>query len=155
MPQQNSPLLCSWLLPAVCQRVYRRSKGQHLLCVSYASHHRANSAVNLVSYLSTEAVACMALDVPEVITASAISYLSVGLFCYLCRVFERGYRFRYAYTLCLVTALTSDLFPRVTSYSSGGWSTWKPLWLCGYGLSGSTVGVIGLGRIGRVTTSIL
>ncbi|KAM9412696.1 glyoxylate reductase/hydroxypyruvate reductase-like isoform 2-T2 [Salvelinus alpinus] len=30
----------------------------------------------------------------------------------------------------------------------GGWSTWKPLWLCGYGLSGSTVGVIGLGRIG-------
>uniref|UniRef100_A0A9J8DDM2 Glyoxylate reductase/hydroxypyruvate reductase n=2 Tax=Cyprinus carpio TaxID=7962 RepID=A0A9J8DDM2_CYPCA len=30
----------------------------------------------------------------------------------------------------------------------GGWSTWKPLWLCSYGLSGSTVGVIGLGRIG-------
>uniref|UniRef100_A0A3Q3CMN1 Glyoxylate reductase/hydroxypyruvate reductase n=1 Tax=Haplochromis burtoni TaxID=8153 RepID=A0A3Q3CMN1_HAPBU len=30
----------------------------------------------------------------------------------------------------------------------GGWSSWKPLWLCGYGLSGSTVGVIGLGRIG-------
>uniref|UniRef100_A0A6Q2Z8J1 Glyoxylate reductase/hydroxypyruvate reductase n=1 Tax=Esox lucius TaxID=8010 RepID=A0A6Q2Z8J1_ESOLU len=30
----------------------------------------------------------------------------------------------------------------------GGWSTWKPLWLCGYGLLGSTVGVIGLGRIG-------
>lgn len=32
---------------------------------------------------------------------------------------------------------------------SGGWSSWKPLWLCGYGLSGSTVGVIGLGRIGK------
>uniref|UniRef100_A0A8C5C4P0 D-isomer specific 2-hydroxyacid dehydrogenase NAD-binding domain-containing protein n=1 Tax=Gadus morhua TaxID=8049 RepID=A0A8C5C4P0_GADMO len=30
----------------------------------------------------------------------------------------------------------------------GGWSSWKPLWLCGYGLSGSTVGVVGLGRIG-------
>uniref|UniRef100_A0A8C6Z9T7 Glyoxylate reductase/hydroxypyruvate reductase n=1 Tax=Nothoprocta perdicaria TaxID=30464 RepID=A0A8C6Z9T7_NOTPE len=31
----------------------------------------------------------------------------------------------------------------------GGWTTWKPLWMCGYGLSGSTVGIIGLGRIGQ------
>lgn len=37
---------------------------------------------------------------------------------------------------------------------SGGWSSWKPLWLCGYGLSGSTVGVIGLGRIGYFHYSI-
>ncbi|XP_010003838.1 PREDICTED: glyoxylate reductase/hydroxypyruvate reductase [Chaetura pelagica] len=33
--------------------------------------------------------------------------------------------------------------------SSGGWTTWKPLWMCGYGLSDSTVGIIGLGRIGQ------
>ncbi|KAK2839122.1 hypothetical protein Q7C36_013936 [Tachysurus vachellii] len=36
----------------------------------------------------------------------------------------------------------------IREVKSGGWSSWKPLWLCGYGLSGSTVGVIGLGRIG-------
>lgn len=32
---------------------------------------------------------------------------------------------------------------------SGGWSSWKPLWMCGHGLSGSTVGIVGLGRIGK------
>ncbi|NP_001082496.1 glyoxylate reductase/hydroxypyruvate reductase, gene 2 L homeolog [Xenopus laevis] len=31
---------------------------------------------------------------------------------------------------------------------NGGWKTWSPMWLCGYGLSDSTVGVMGLGRIG-------
>lgn len=31
---------------------------------------------------------------------------------------------------------------------SGEWSTWSPLWMCGPGLAGSTVGVFGLGRIG-------
>ncbi|XP_027734927.1 glyoxylate reductase/hydroxypyruvate reductase isoform X2 [Empidonax traillii] len=34
---------------------------------------------------------------------------------------------------------------------SGGWTTWKPLWMCGYGLSDSTVGIIGLGRIVPLT----
>ncbi|XP_050768748.1 glyoxylate reductase/hydroxypyruvate reductase [Gymnogyps californianus] len=32
---------------------------------------------------------------------------------------------------------------------NGGWTTWKPLWMCGYGLSDSTVGIVGLGRIGQ------
>ncbi|XP_044121270.1 glyoxylate reductase/hydroxypyruvate reductase isoform X1 [Neovison vison] len=32
---------------------------------------------------------------------------------------------------------------------NGGWSAWKPLWMCGYGLTQSTVGIIGLGRIGQ------
>lgn len=32
---------------------------------------------------------------------------------------------------------------------SGGWTAWKPLWMCGYGLTKSTVGIIGLGRIGE------
>ncbi|XP_075064391.1 glyoxylate reductase/hydroxypyruvate reductase-like isoform X1 [Mixophyes fleayi] len=31
----------------------------------------------------------------------------------------------------------------------GGWGTWKPLWMCGSGLSDSTVGILGLGRIGE------
>ncbi|KAG8454963.1 hypothetical protein GDO86_001254 [Hymenochirus boettgeri] len=33
--------------------------------------------------------------------------------------------------------------------NSGGWGTWKPLWMCGSGLRGSTIGILGLGRIGE------
>lgn len=44
---------------------------------------------------------------------------------------------------------TSRRLPEgVEEVKNGGWSSWNPLWLCGYGLSGSTVGIIGLGRIG-------
>lgn len=31
---------------------------------------------------------------------------------------------------------------------SGGWSSWSPLWMCGPALKGSTVGIVGLGRVG-------
>jgi len=31
---------------------------------------------------------------------------------------------------------------------SGGWGAWSPLWMCGSGLIGAKVGIIGLGRIG-------
>uniref|UniRef100_A0A8D1HU33 Glyoxylate reductase/hydroxypyruvate reductase n=1 Tax=Sus scrofa TaxID=9823 RepID=A0A8D1HU33_PIG len=31
----------------------------------------------------------------------------------------------------------------------GGWTSWKPLWMCGYGLTESTVGIVGLGCIGQ------
>lgn len=51
-------------------------------------------------------------------------------------------------TVALLLATARRLPEGVQEVKSGGWSTWKPLWLCGYGLSGSTVGVIGLGRIG-------
>ncbi|XP_076143250.1 glyoxylate reductase/hydroxypyruvate reductase [Alosa pseudoharengus] len=51
-------------------------------------------------------------------------------------------------TVALLLATARRLPEGVNEVKSGGWSTWKPLWLCGYGLSGSTVGVIGLGRIG-------
>lgn len=30
----------------------------------------------------------------------------------------------------------------------GEWKAWSPSWMCGPGLSGSTVGIVGLGRIG-------
>ena len=31
---------------------------------------------------------------------------------------------------------------------SGSWGSWKPMWMCGSTLDGSTVGFFGLGRIG-------
>uniref|UniRef100_A0AAZ3SIX6 Glyoxylate reductase/hydroxypyruvate reductase n=1 Tax=Oncorhynchus tshawytscha TaxID=74940 RepID=A0AAZ3SIX6_ONCTS len=34
------------------------------------------------------------------------------------------------------------------SSEHGGWGTWRTLWLCGYELANSTVGILGLGRIG-------
>uniref|UniRef100_A0A2A4JFD3 Glyoxylate reductase/hydroxypyruvate reductase n=1 Tax=Heliothis virescens TaxID=7102 RepID=A0A2A4JFD3_HELVI len=32
---------------------------------------------------------------------------------------------------------------------SGGWKSWAPTWMTGPGLSGSTVGIVGFGRIGQ------
>nr|XP_045371163.1 glyoxylate reductase/hydroxypyruvate reductase isoform X3 [Camelus bactrianus] len=37
----------------------------------------------------------------------------------------------------------------IEEVKNGGWTTWKPLWMCGCGLTQSTVGIIGLGRIGK------
>ncbi|XP_006630094.2 glyoxylate reductase/hydroxypyruvate reductase-like [Lepisosteus oculatus] len=51
-------------------------------------------------------------------------------------------------TVALLLATARRIPEAVAEVKNGGWSTWKPLWMCGYGLSGSTVGVIGLGRIG-------
>ena len=34
------------------------------------------------------------------------------------------------------------------SVREGGWGTWDPCWMLGHGLDGSTVGIVGLGRIG-------
>uniref|UniRef100_A0A8C3A4J8 Glyoxylate reductase/hydroxypyruvate reductase n=2 Tax=Cyclopterus lumpus TaxID=8103 RepID=A0A8C3A4J8_CYCLU len=51
-------------------------------------------------------------------------------------------------TVALLLATARRLPEGLEEVKNGGWSSWKPLWLCGYGLSGSTVGVIGLGRIG-------
>ncbi|XP_075889137.1 glyoxylate reductase/hydroxypyruvate reductase isoform X2 [Nelusetta ayraudi] len=51
-------------------------------------------------------------------------------------------------TVALLLATARRLPEGIEEVKNGGWSSWKPLWLCGYGLSGSTVGVVGLGRIG-------
>nr|XP_056704920.1 glyoxylate reductase/hydroxypyruvate reductase [Euleptes europaea] len=52
-------------------------------------------------------------------------------------------------TVALLLATSRRLPESVEEVKNGGWTTWKPLWMCGYGLSGSTVGIIGLGRIGQ------
>lgn len=38
--------------------------------------------------------------------------------------------------------------PASQSVRGGGWGTWDPCWMLGHGLDGSTVGNVGLGRIG-------
>lgn len=37
----------------------------------------------------------------------------------------------------------------------GEWTYWKPYWLTGYDITGSTVGIVGLGRIGRAVAKRL
>ncbi|XP_032873772.1 glyoxylate reductase/hydroxypyruvate reductase-like isoform X1 [Amblyraja radiata] len=51
-------------------------------------------------------------------------------------------------TVALLLATSRRLMEAVAEAKNGGWGTWKPLWLCGFGLSHSTVGIVGLGRIG-------
>lgn len=36
---------------------------------------------------------------------------------------------------------------------TGGWTTWAPSWMTGPGLAGSTVGIVGFGRIGQSVAS--
>ncbi|CAG9862612.1 unnamed protein product [Phyllotreta striolata] len=38
---------------------------------------------------------------------------------------------------------------------TGGWQAWSPFWMCGRGLKGSTVGIVGFGRIGQQIARIL
>ncbi|XP_041319273.1 glyoxylate reductase/hydroxypyruvate reductase [Pyrgilauda ruficollis] len=52
-------------------------------------------------------------------------------------------------TVALLLSACRRLPEAAQQVRSGGWTTWKPLWMCGYGLSDSTVGIIGLGRIGQ------
>ncbi|XP_044516902.1 glyoxylate reductase/hydroxypyruvate reductase [Gracilinanus agilis] len=89
-----------------------------------------------------------------------ISTLSVGVdHLDLVEIKKRG--IRVGYTPDVLTDATAELavalllttcrrLPEaIGEVKNGGWTSWKPLWLCGYGLTNSTVGIIGLGRIGQ------
>ncbi|NXQ00058.1 GRHPR reductase, partial [Vidua macroura] len=89
-----------------------------------------------------------------------ISTLSVGFdHLALDEIKKRG--IRVGYTPDVLTDATAELsvalllsacrrLPEAAEQvKSGGWTTWKPLWMCGHGLSDSTVGIVGLGRIGQ------
>ncbi|XP_068081191.1 glyoxylate reductase/hydroxypyruvate reductase isoform X2 [Anabrus simplex] len=52
-------------------------------------------------------------------------------------------------TISLLLATSRRLFEAHQEILSGGWGSWSPLWMCGSGLKGSTVGVVGFGRIGQ------
>lgn len=51
-------------------------------------------------------------------------------------------------TIALLLATTRRLKEGIQAVENGEWGTWKPMWLCGQGLDGATVGVVGMGRIG-------
>ncbi|ERE81772.1 glyoxylate reductase/hydroxypyruvate reductase-like protein [Cricetulus griseus] len=87
-----------------------------------------------------------------------ISTLSVGVdHLALDEIKKRG--IRVGYTPGVLTDATAELavslllttcrrLPEaIEEVKNGGWDSWKPLWMCGYGLSQSTVGIVGLGRI--------
>ncbi|EPQ18738.1 Glyoxylate reductase/hydroxypyruvate reductase [Myotis brandtii] len=87
-----------------------------------------------------------------------ISTMSVGVdHLALDEIKKRG--IRVGYTPDVLTDATAELavslllttsrrLPEaIEEVKNGGWTAWKPLWMCGYGLTKSTVGIIGLGRI--------
>ncbi|XP_017581014.1 glyoxylate reductase/hydroxypyruvate reductase b [Pygocentrus nattereri] len=51
-------------------------------------------------------------------------------------------------TIALLLATSRRLIEATHEAKTGGWGTWRTLWLCGYELADSTVGIFGLGRIG-------
>ncbi|XP_077381170.1 glyoxylate reductase/hydroxypyruvate reductase [Festucalex cinctus] len=51
-------------------------------------------------------------------------------------------------TVALLLATSRRLIEATGEAKTGGWGTWRTLWLCGYELANSTVGILGLGRIG-------
>jgi len=50
--------------------------------------------------------------------------------------------------LALMLATARRLPESIDAIRRGEWTTWKPEWMAGYDLYGSTVGIIGFGRIG-------
>lgn len=55
-------------------------------------------------------------------------------------------------TIALLLATSRRLLEAASEVKSGGWGTWSPLWMCGSSLSGSTVGIVGMGRIGEAVS---
>uniref|UniRef100_A0A224XSU9 Glyoxylate reductase/hydroxypyruvate reductase n=1 Tax=Panstrongylus lignarius TaxID=156445 RepID=A0A224XSU9_9HEMI len=59
-------------------------------------------------------------------------------------------------TVALLLATSRRIFEANSAIIKGEWtSAWAPVWMCGPGLKGSTVGIVGFGRIGQCIASIL
>jgi len=52
-------------------------------------------------------------------------------------------------TVSLLLATSRRVLEGNKALKTGKWSSWSPLWMCGPALRGSTVGIVGLGRIGQ------
>jgi glyoxylate reductase len=53
------------------------------------------------------------------------------------------------YTMALMLATTRRLFEAEHAVRAGEWPRWDPTWMCGADLQGLTLGIVGLGEIGR------
>lgn len=51
--------------------------------------------------------------------------------------------------VALLLATSRRLLEANEEAKTGGWKAWSPFWMCGPGLKGSTVGIVGFGRIGQ------
>lgn len=52
-------------------------------------------------------------------------------------------------TVALLLATSRRLLEANEEARNGQWKAWSPFWMCGPGLNGSTVGIVGFGRIGQ------
>lgn len=55
---------------------------------------------------------------------------------------------QYLLVLALLLTTARRIIEGSNAVRDGEWSTWKPEWMLGKDVFGSTVGIIGLGRIG-------
>ncbi|XP_034951714.1 glyoxylate reductase/hydroxypyruvate reductase-like [Chelonus insularis] len=51
-------------------------------------------------------------------------------------------------TVALLLATSRRIIEAEKALRAGEWKAWSPIWMCGPGLAGSTIGIVGLGRIG-------
>jgi len=58
-------------------------------------------------------------------------------------------------TVSLLLATSRRLMEGSAALRAGDWPAWSPQWLCGPELAGSTVGIVGLGNIGRAVMARL
>ncbi|XP_068153261.1 glyoxylate reductase/hydroxypyruvate reductase isoform X2 [Drosophila tropicalis] len=52
-------------------------------------------------------------------------------------------------TVALLLATSRRLLEANKEVNNGGWKSWSPMWMCGQGLKGLRVGLLGFGRIGQ------
>lgn len=53
--------------------------------------------------------------------------------------------------VALLLAASRRIPEGIDAVKNGEWKHWRPLWLCGRDIYGSTVGIVGMGRIGLAT----
>ena len=52
-------------------------------------------------------------------------------------------------TVALLLVTARRVGEAMAAVRDGSWGTWQPLWMCGADVHGSTVGIVGCGRIGQ------
>ncbi|BHF71096.1 hypothetical protein SprV_0401415100 [Sparganum proliferum] len=55
----------------------------------------------------------------------------------------------------LLLSVSRRILEASNAVKEGSWGVWEPFWMCGKGLEHSTVGILGLGRIGKAVATRL